>query len=122
MIVAYHSLTGNVRRFAERTAFPSVQITPGLRLDEPFVLVTPTIGFGRVPDQVAAFLAGSGRHMIAVAASGNRNFSSAYAAAGDHISGYYGVPLLLRFELAGTDEDVRKFNEAVTALFRAISN
>lgn len=81
---------------------------------EPFVLVTPTIRFGEVPVPVALFLRDNGAFLRGVAASGNRNWGANFTRAADVIAAQYNVPVLARFELAGTDEDVRKFNEGVT--------
>lgn len=69
-----------------------------------------------MPAEVAAFLADYGKLLAAVAVSGNRNWGARYGAAGDIISRVYDVPLIHRFELSGTPDDVRKFTEEVTRL------
>lgn len=112
-MIYYASLTGNVRRFVLKTGLAAEEIQPGLTATEPFVLVTYTIGFGRVPPKVARFLEANGGLLKAVAASGNRNWGDNYGKAGDIIAEQYGVPLLLKFELAGTENDVKTFVEKV---------
>jgi len=120
MILAYYSLTGNVRRFIGKLRWPPdrvAEIVTGREsVAEPFILVTPTTGFGQVPRPVAEFLTGNSEWLRGVAASGNRNFGPMFAKAGDILTEQYDVPLLLRFELAGTDEDVRNLIEGVTWL------
>jgi len=111
LIVVYYSLTGNVRRFIEKTGLPAIELRPELIVNEPFILVTPTIGFGQVPEVVAEFLRLNQRGLRAVAASGNRNWGPSYAGAADVISEQYGVPIALKFELAGTAADVINFRE-----------
>lgn len=120
ILIVYYSLTGNVRRFVEKTGRPAQEIV--YRVYEPFVIVTPTTGFGDVPGIVTAFIRVNRAYLRGVAASGNRNWGANYTKAADIISAQYNVPIIHRFELAGTDEDVRKFNEGVDALLRATSN
>ncbi|WP_432661325.1 class Ib ribonucleoside-diphosphate reductase assembly flavoprotein NrdI [Bacillus subtilis] len=116
MLIAYYSRTGNVRRFVTKTGLPAVELAPDLTLAEPFVCVTGTYGFGQVARPVADFLAANSVYLAGVAASGNRNWGGNYAKAADLIAAQYGVPVIGRFELAGTDTDVRQFIERVNAL------
>lgn len=116
MLIAYYSLTGNVRRFVAKTGLAAVEIKPGLMLAEPFVCVTGTYGFGQVAGTVSDFLADNSDYLAGVAASGNRIWADNYAKAADVIVAQYGVPVVGRFELAGTDADVRQFIERVNAL------
>lgn len=122
ILIVYYSLTGNVRRFVGKTGRPAQEIPLDFTVREPFIFVTPTTGIGEAPSAVARFLRINGALLRGVAASGNRNFGNMYANAADIISAQYNVPIVHRFELAGTDEDVRKFNEGVDALLRATSN
>lgn len=111
-------MTGNVRRFVEKTGLPARSLPDSRPVSEPFILVTPTTGFGDIPTTVTEFLRRNGGFLRGVAVSGNANWGRNYGSAGSRIAAEYGIPLLLRFELAGTDEDVRKFNEGVTELSR----
>ena len=46
-------------------------------------------------------------------ASGNRNFGRLFACAGNVIGDKCGVPVLYRFELAGTELDVARVREGL---------
>ncbi|WP_338532608.1 class Ib ribonucleoside-diphosphate reductase assembly flavoprotein NrdI [Paenibacillus peoriae] len=116
MLIAYASRTGNVKLFVDRLPYRSMKITEGLRLSEPFVLVTYTDKIGEVPEKTRQFLADNNGLIRGVAASGNRNFGPYYGAAADIISEQYDVPIVCKFELAGTPTDTAKFIEGVDAL------
>ncbi|WP_294585002.1 class Ib ribonucleoside-diphosphate reductase assembly flavoprotein NrdI [uncultured Staphylococcus sp.] len=117
MKVVYFSFTGNVRRFIQRTELEdTLEITQANctdRIDEPYILVTGTIGFGKVPEPVQSFLNHNSEHLEAVAASGNRNWGQNFAKAGITISEDYQVPLLMKFEVQGTNRDVEEFKVKV---------
>lgn len=106
MLIAYDSRTGNVRRFVQKLLLPSVQIQDGLELNEPFVLITYTTGFGQVPEKVMRFLQQNHSRLQGVAASGNRNWGERFALSADRISDRYAVPVIGKFELSGTAQDV----------------
>lgn len=97
---------------------------PALQVREPYLLMVPTYGGGdarkAVPVQVKKFLnnAANRAWIRGVIASGNTNFGSAYAAAGDIIAAKCRVPYLYRFELMGTREDTRKVREGIARFFR----
>ncbi|MEH7521714.1 class Ib ribonucleoside-diphosphate reductase assembly flavoprotein NrdI [Bacillus sp. JJ1503] len=112
-MIYYATLTGNVRRFIAKTGLQAEEIKPGLIANKRFILVTYTIGLGEVPAVVADFLKENGELLAGVAVSGNRNWGDYYGRAGDIIAKEYGVPLMLKFELAGTQDDVNKFKEKV---------
>ncbi len=113
MLVAYDSRTGNVRRFINKLNLPAVQIDDKMTLDEPFVLITYTTGFGEVPAKVQSFLKNNYARCVAVAASGNRNWGECFGRSADIIARTYGVPVLSKFELAGTTQDVERFKQGV---------
>ncbi|MGO0062584.1 class Ib ribonucleoside-diphosphate reductase assembly flavoprotein NrdI [Brevibacillus fluminis] len=116
MLVAYDSKTGNVKRFIRKLGLPAVQIDEKLKLEEPFVLVTYTTGFGQPPEKVMSFLEHNHRNMVGVSASGNRNWGDCFAKSADYISEKYGVPVLTKFELAGTLSDVERFKREVSVV------
>ncbi|SFJ85801.1 protein involved in ribonucleotide reduction [Paenibacillus sp. UNC496MF] len=116
MIIAYDSRTGNVKRFIQKTDLPAVQIEASTVLDDPFVLVTYTTGFGGAPEKVMTFLERNHRNLVGVSASGNRNWGDRFAKSADEISRRYGVPVVSKFELAGTAKDVERFVMEVSAL------
>jgi protein involved in ribonucleotide reduction len=110
MLVAFASKTSNVERFIK--SFPdikSVKITDNLLLEEDFILVTYTTGFGQVPQLVEDFLTKNNKYLRGVAASGNRNWGDMFAKSADVISDKYNVPVLMKFELSGTINDRKKF-------------
>ncbi|MCL1631134.1 class Ib ribonucleoside-diphosphate reductase assembly flavoprotein NrdI [Sporolactobacillus sp. CPB3-1] len=116
MRILYETMTGNVKRFLSKTGLDHQSIGNVDQVHEPFVLVTNTIGFGDAPEQVKAFLQKNSRYLVAVAASGNRNWGRNFAHAADVIAQLYNVPVLYKFELGGTDQDVAEFRERVKAL------
>ncbi|MFC6117972.1 class Ib ribonucleoside-diphosphate reductase assembly flavoprotein NrdI [Macrococcoides bohemicum] len=116
MLIVYYSLTGNVRRFIQKSGQPrviSLETATKEGVSEPFIIVTGTIGFGQVPDAVSQFLERYHHHLAAVVGSGNRNWGQNFAKAGDTISVTYHVPLLMKFELHGNNRDVELFNKKV---------
>ncbi len=127
MLIAFYSMTGNVRRFIKNSKigeqFDIHEIRAANKdepVDGPFILVTPTYGYGGVPAEVKSFLEVNHRQMLAAASSGNRNWGAHYAMAGEHISNEYNVPLLLKFELHGTPKDREDFIEKAGAIHESI--
>lgn len=120
LLVAYDSLTGNIKKFIAKVGLPSVQISEGLIINEPFVLVTYTTGFGEVPSSTLEFLKRNNQRLIGVAVSGNRNWGQFFARSGDIISNMYNVPLIHKFELHGTPQDVVTFKEGVQRLYGSL--
>ncbi|ASN68068.1 hypothetical protein 8F11_33 [uncultured Caudovirales phage] len=116
MKVYYASMTGNVRRFIAKTGVDAINIKGAPIPTEPFVLVTYTFGFGDIPAEVDAWLTHNYKLLRGVAVSGNRNWGDNYGLAGDKISHKYGVPLILKFEQAGTPEDIRLFKERLAII------
>jgi len=116
MLIAYDSKTGNVRRFINKLDLPSVQIDSDVVIDEPFVLVTYTTGFGQVPERVTSFLRRNHRYLRGVSASGNRNWGDSFAKSADTIACEYGVPVISKFELSGTGRDVEHFANGVATI------
>jgi protein involved in ribonucleotide reduction len=117
--VYYDSLTGNVRRFAERLPFEALNIAEVTVVSEPFVLVTYTTGFGNVPPTTREFLRKHGKLLRGVASSGNRNWGLNFGRAADKIALVYNVPILLKFELSGTNDDIKTLAERVAILWQS---
>ena len=120
LVVFFSSVTENTLRFVEKLDNPAKRIplkpTEELpEISEPFVLITPTYGSGRVPPQVVRLLNVPEIRAFCegVIGSGNRNFFEDFAKAAYIISAKLDVPLLYRFELAGTDQDVHKVTEGM---------
>lgn len=117
MKVIYYTLTGNIRRFITGCELEDVQEltddSVNKKIIQPFILVTPTIGFGEIPEVVNKFLTLNHSYLVAVASSGNKNWGANFALAGEHISRQYNVPLIMKFELHGTDQDRMNFKQKV---------
>lgn len=117
-VVFFSNVSNNTARFVDRLGWPSKRIPirntePALQVDTPYILILPTYAGGRdvsaaVPKQVIRFLNDkSNRALIrGVVASGNTNFGSTYCLGGDVVARKCGVPVLHRFELLGSDDDV----------------
>ena len=123
-IVYFSSVSENTRRFVERLDLASerIPLRPAdghLRVDHPYVLITPTYGGGNgqgaVPKQVIKFLNDiHNRSLIrGVVAAGNTNFGAAYCLAGRIVARKCKVPHLYDFELLGTAEDVMHVREGM---------
>lgn len=123
-IVYFSSVTNNTHRFVAKLGFSADRIplrpTEGfLNVNREYVLITPTYGGGAakgaVPKQVIKFLNDKhNRSLIrGVISAGNTNFGEAYCLAGDIISAKTNVPHMYRFELFGTDQDVRIVREGL---------
>lgn len=121
LLVYFSSVTENTERFINKLDVPALRIplkTADAELftvDEDFVLVTPTYGAGGVPKQVIKFLNLEQNRIQCrgVIGSGNRNFFEDFAKAADKISAKLEVPVLYRFELAGTQDDIEKVLEGM---------
>ena len=91
MKVVYFSFSGNVRRFIKRSEIKNVL----------------EINKDNCKDSIEE------AYIRAVAASGNRNWGQNFAKAGRTISETYHVPLLMKFEVQGTNKDVIEFRDKV---------
>ena len=93
-------------------------------MEEPYVLCTPTYGkpdgAGNVPPQVVKFLnqPANREHLLGVIGAGNTNFGGLFCVAADIISRKCEVPVLYRFELMGTPEDVEKVNQGLEEIWK----
>ncbi|GIW30768.1 MAG: protein NrdI [Meiothermus sp.] len=118
MLIVYASKTGHVARFVARLGQKSLRIQDGREtIHEPCLLITYTTGFGEVPGEVLAFVERNRPLIRGVAASGNRNWGANFARAADRLAERYGIPVIHKFELAGTPKDLEIIQEAIHALF-----
>ncbi|SEK21007.1 class Ib ribonucleoside-diphosphate reductase assembly flavoprotein NrdI [Parapedobacter koreensis] len=117
--IYYDSKTGNVERFmqkvSELTGWTVQKIQPGMDVEQAGHLVTFTTRFGEIPDTTKAFLQHASSYLLSVSSSGNQNWGRNFAVAGDKIATEYGIPLALKFELSGTNEDVNEFIAIIKA-------
>ncbi|UQN15651.1 class Ib ribonucleoside-diphosphate reductase assembly flavoprotein NrdI [Gulosibacter sp. ACHW.36C] len=123
-LVYFSSASGNTHRFLtklgrEARRIPLFTYEPTILADEPYVLIVPTYGGGTpktaVPKQVIKFLnLPENRELLrGVIGAGNTNFGRAYGLAADVIAAKCQVPVLYRFELFGTPEDVQNVNKGL---------
>ena len=128
-IVYFSSRSGNTAKFVGRLGMDALRIPvsraePMPRPDRPYVLISPTYadgeGKGAVHPQIIRFLNDPARRALirGVIAGGNRNFGQFYAAAGSIIARKCAVPLLYRFELAGTDDDIARVTDGLHRFWR----
>lgn len=116
MLVVYDSKTGNVKRFISKLNMRVIPIEEQEAIQEPFVLITYTTGFGQVPERVMSFLKRNSKHLRGVSASGNRNWGTGFAKSADTIAELYNVPVISKFELSGTKYDTENFVERVRTI------
>ncbi|WP_172298187.1 class Ib ribonucleoside-diphosphate reductase assembly flavoprotein NrdI [Pseudoruegeria sp. HB172150] len=128
-LVYFSSRSGNTRRFVEKLGLTAQRIpldptAPMPAPTAPFVLICPTYadgeGRGAVHKQIIRFLniAENRGRMRGVIASGNRNFGATFACAGDVISAKCRVPVLYRFELAGTETDLTRVRQGLDRFWK----
>ena len=129
LVVYFSSVSNNTHRFVSKLDVRAVRLPlhtgeePPV-VDEPYVLVAPTYGrpngSGAVPPQVVRFLneETNRRHLLGVIGAGNTNFGDQFCLAAEKIAAKCTVPVLYRFELMGTEEDVRKVNEGLDLFWR----
>ncbi|MEH7790514.1 class Ib ribonucleoside-diphosphate reductase assembly flavoprotein NrdI [Bacillus pumilus] len=117
MLITYDSMTGNVQRFVYKITnnnyFNIEKITEDTMIAEPFIHITYTIGFGEVPKLTQIFIHNNKEMLRGICSSGNKNWGNNFGLAADKIANQYNVPILLKFELAGTDSDVAMFLQEV---------
>lgn len=128
-LVYFSSSSNNTRRFVDRLGLPAVRLAirnsaPLPAITQPFVLICPTFadgeGRGAVPKQVIRALNDPDIRTLlrGVIASGNRNFGVTFAMAGNVIADKCNVPLLYRFELAGTETDIARIRAGLDKFWK----
>lgn len=128
-IVYFSNVSENTKRFVDKLGVPALRIPiykneEPLEVNSPYVLVTPTYGNGGndagVPKQVIKFLnLKKNRDLIkGVVAAGNTNFGDKYCYAGKVIAEKCSVPLVHKFELLGTTNDVETVKEKMEEMWK----
>ncbi|MCY9099582.1 class Ib ribonucleoside-diphosphate reductase assembly flavoprotein NrdI [Bacillus inaquosorum] len=117
MIITYESKTGNVRRFVKALQrefdVEAIEVTGDTIVNQEFIHITYTIGFGEVPERTLNFINKNKNKIRGVAVSGNKVWGDNYGLAGDKLSAKFHTPLLLKFELSGTKQDLQKIIQEV---------
>lgn len=125
MIVYFSNVSNFTHRFVEKLEVPASRIpikaeeAGTFTISEPSTLILPTYGAnGRdfVPKQVIRFLNQEQNRLLidSVIGSGNINFLEDYCRGADIVAEKLQVPLLYRFELAGTQDDVENVRKGLT--------
>ncbi|MEN9736356.1 MAG: class Ib ribonucleoside-diphosphate reductase assembly flavoprotein NrdI [Actinomycetota bacterium] len=129
-VVYFSSVSENTKRFVDKLGIPNFRIPLPLNEASAFthdrdaVLVIPTYGGGNesstVPKQVIKFLNNpeNRKHIKAVIAGGNTNFGAHYCRAGEIVASKLGVPMIYRFEITGTPEEVTEARERIATLWQ----
>lgn len=127
-LVYFSSQSENTHRFITRLGLPArripLELSARLHIDQPYILVVPSYGGGgsrgAVPRQVIHFLndVSNRRGIRGVIAAGNRNFGEAFCLAGDIIAKKCHIPVLYRFELMGTPDDIATVKAGVTQFWQ----
>ncbi|MGY9048086.1 ribonucleotide reductase stimulatory protein [Puniceibacterium antarcticum] len=129
-LVYYSSGSGNTARFVAALGLGASRIPirpadPLPPINVPYVLICPTYadgeGRGAVPKQVIRFLNDPSRRALlrGVIGAGNRNFGATFALSGDLIAKKCKVPVLTRFELAGTQTDIARIRAGLEQFWGA---
>lgn len=114
MKVVYASRTGNVQSIIDQLEVDALEISSGdEKVEEPYILITYTDGYGDVPAEVETFLESNGENIQGVIASGDEGYGDGFCKSGDVIAEQYNVPCLYKVENAGTDEDIAKIKELI---------
>lgn len=125
-IVYFSSVTENTKIVIDRLPFPSQRIKlrakdPEVLVDYPFIFFVPTYGGGHgegaVPPQVRKFFQRKEHRdlCVGVVGSGNLLFGEKYGIAGDILADRLQVPMLYRFEIRGTLDDLEKIEDGITS-------
>jgi protein involved in ribonucleotide reduction len=112
MLIVYDTFSGNTKDFVHKLPYECCHISEYDGFSN-YILVTYTVGFGQTPDITEDFLFYNNEKMMGVSSSGNKIWGKNYAKAAENISIKYNVPLISKFELKGTKEDVKYFIERV---------
>lgn len=111
MVVVYDSLTGQTKRFAQKLNEKIININDDVEINKVInsnliLLCTRTFNFGEIPKSTKNFLDKYSNKVMGVCVSGNKNWGTNYGRAGDLIEEIYHIPLILKFEASGLNEDV----------------
>lgn len=123
-LIYFSSVSGYTKRFMEKVGLEAARIPlyasdAELLATRPYVLVLPTYGGEKgersILPQVIRFLNNEGNRNLlrGVIGAGNTNFGTTYCLAADKISAKCKVPVLYRFELMGTSEDVARVRQGL---------
>lgn len=116
-IIYFSSVSENTHKFIKKTGIDSLRLPlrtadDAPHIDRPYVLCIPSYGrpggAGSIPPQAVKFLNNPHNRALlqGVIGAGNTNFGEHYCIAADKVAAKCHVPVLYKFELMGTAEDV----------------
>lgn len=124
LVVYFSSISENTHKFIQKLGIRNIRLplktaedTP--QIDEPFVLCVPSYGrpggSGSIPPQAVKFLNNpvNRENLKGVIGAGNTNFGELYCVAADKVAAKCNIPVLYKFELMGTAEDVTTVQEGL---------
>ena len=87
---------------------------PTTEMNEDYILITPTYD-DEITDVISEFINYKDNisHLKGFVGSGNKNFDDSYCFNAEVLSRKYNKPLIFKFEMSGTDNDIMKFKEEV---------
>lgn len=123
-IVYFSNITGYTHKFIEKLNWEAavhripVKGSADFEIVNPYIIICPSYGSdttGHVPPQVKRFLNDPiyRENCVGVIGAGNINFGAEFARSGDMIAQKLNIPLLYKFELAGTTADVKSVREGL---------
>ncbi len=124
LVVYFSSVSENTHKFVQKTGIRSVRLplkttVESPEISEPYVLCIPSYGrpggSGSVPPQAVKFLNNERNRSFlqGVIGAGNTNFGTLFCIAADKVAAKCEVPVLYKFELMGTEEDVKNVQQGL---------
>lgn len=110
MDLIYLSKTGNSKRFSKKVENLFSNVYDMLSIEKAnsdFILLTPTFGFGEVPQETKKFIKENKNYCKGIISAGHKNWGNLFAVAGEKISRKYNIPLIMKIELSGEQKDYK---------------
>lgn len=125
LIYYWSSSTGNTKSVADRLNLNTQPIQPGLKAQQPYILMCPTYDAPRAkgftPKPVKDFLRGNHKLMVGVIGTGNINFGSNYCQAAHNISAKFQVPIIHTIDLRGGTDDIQHIEQTLTTHWQQLT-
>lgn len=120
--IAYYSMTGKVEKFVKNLYYSHVvDITTKPTMANHFVLITPTVNFGEIPAPVQFFMKNNYINCLGISGSGNTNWGKNYCNAVTLLAKQYNIPIINKFELSGTEQDLRIFKNRLNIINKLVA-
>ena len=112
MKIAYASRTGNCESIIQRLGCENIVIEDGTEtVEENVLLLTYTDGYGLVPVEVEDFVKNNKDYIKGVIGSGDTSYGDAFCGAATTISEELNIPLIMKIENSGTEEDIENLKK-----------